>query len=351
MGCDGGKDVVVAPGQPGGRGCIHRVREDRTMREKVRIAFLFPGQGSQQVGMGKALCERFPSARATFEEANDVLGFDIRRLCFNGPEEDLKLTKNSQPAIFVTSVACARALREAGPPIVSPWAAAGLSLGEFGAHVVAGSFSFVDGLRVVRKRGEFMQEACEIEPGTMASIIGLEEEVVKEICSKFKDRGVLNIGNLNSPGQIAISGSVAAVKAAMTEAEERGAQRVVQLQVSGAFHSRLMKPAEEKLRQVVAETRIVEPNLPVIANFSARPVTRPDEIREAIIAQLCSPVLWEKSMRHLIAEGTGLFVELGQGRVLRGLMRRIDGKQKVMNIQDPGSLDRAIEELKAILSS
>lgn len=294
--------------------------------------------------MGKAVSEAFSGAREAFEEANEILGYDIKRLCFEGPEDELTLTKNSQPAIFITSIACLRALREAEPLIPQPCAAAGLSLGEFSAHVAAGSFSFADGLRLVRRRGEAMQEACDIEPSTMASIVGLEEEVVKQICVQFQDLGVLDISNRNCPGQIAISGSVEAVKAAMAEAEKRGAQKAVQLQVSGAFHSRLMQPAEEKLRQALDETEIAEPNFPVVANVSARPVKKPEEIREALLKQLCSPVLWEKSVEYMIGEGVDLFFELGHGRILRGLMRRIDKKQKVVNVQDPDGVEKALNQ-------
>lgn len=316
------------------------------MHGSHKIVLLFPGQGSQEVGMGGAIAERFAGARIVFEEANEILGFDIRRLCIEGPEAELTLTRNSQPAIFVTGIACIRALQEVAVDMPLPIAAAGLSLGEFSAHVAAGSFSFADGLRLVQQRGEAMQDACDREPSTMASIVGLDLELVKQICALFQDRGVLDIANLNCPGQIAISGSVEAVKAAMAEAEKRGAQKAVQLQVSGAFHSRLMKPAEEKLRRAVAETRIVEPKYPVIANVSALPVVKPEEIREALLAQLCSPVLWEKSMRYLMSQGATLFMEVGHGRVLRGLMRRIDKSQRVVNVQDPESLGKALAELK-----
>ncbi|MCX6340388.1 MAG: ACP S-malonyltransferase [Candidatus Aureabacteria bacterium] len=316
------------------------------MYDSHKIVLLFPGQGSQEVGMGGAIAERFTDARKVFEEANEILGFDIRKLCVEGPEAELTLTKNSQPAIFVTGIACIRALQEVAVDMPLPIAAAGLSLGEFSAHVAAGSFSFADGLRLVRQRGEAMQEACDREPSTMASIVGLDLDTVKQICSLFQDRGVLDVANLNCPGQIAISGSVEAVKAAMTEAEKRGAQKAMQLQVSGAFHSRLMKPAEERLRRAVMETKIVEPKYPVIANVSALPVTQPGEIRAALLRQLCSPVLWEKSVRYLISRGVAFFMEVGHGRVLRGLMRRIDKSLKVVNVQDPDTLGKALDELK-----
>lgn len=314
------------------------------MSEGKNIALIFPGQGSQSVGMGVAVSENSPGARAVFEQANDILGFDLARLCFEGPEDELTLTKNSQPAIFVTGIACLASLREAVPSL-SPVAAAGLSLGEFSAHVAAGSFSFEDGLKLVRRRGEAMQEACDREPGTMASIVGLGEEKVREICLGLADRGVLDIANLNCPGQVAVSGSVEAVRAAMAEAETLGALKVVELQVSGAFHSRLMKPAEDRLREAVAETEMREPFFPVVANVSAEPVTEPGKIREAILQQLCSPVLWEKSMRYLIGREIGLFIEVGNGRVLRGLMRRIDKSRKVLNVQDPESIMKAVAAL------
>jgi [acyl-carrier-protein] S-malonyltransferase len=322
-------------------------RENFYMADLRKVAFIFPGQGSQQVGMGKEISETYKSARQTFEQANDILGFDIMKLCFEGPEEELKLTKNSQPAIFVNSIACFRAFQDADATIGSPAAVAGLSLGEFTANVAAGSFSFEDGLRLVRKRGEYMQDACDIEPSTMASIIGLDEHKVRDICASLQDKGVLDIGNLNCPGQIAISGSVEAIRNAMEAAEQSGAQKVVELEVSGAFHSRLMKPAEERLKDQVESTAIKAPVMPVIANYTARPVTTPEGIREAIIRQLCSPVLWEKSMRYLISEGFELFLEFGQGKVLRGLMRRIDKGRKVLNVQDPGSLEKTLDESKS----
>jgi [acyl-carrier-protein] S-malonyltransferase len=315
------------------------------MSDPHKIVLLFPGQGSQEVGMGWAIAERFTCARELFEEANGILGFNFRKLCVEGPEDELMLTKNSQPAIFITSIACIRALKEVAPDMPLPLAAAGLSLGEFSAHVAAGSFSFADGLKLVRQRGEAMQDACDLEPSTMASIVGLDADTVQQICALFQDRDVIDLANLNCPDQIAISGRVGAVKAAMAEAEKRGAKKAVQLQVSGAFQSRLMKPAEEKLRRAVAETKIIEPRYPVIANVSALPVTRPEEIREALLTQLCSPVLWEKSMRYLMSRGTTLFMEVGHGRVLRGLMRRIDKDQKVVSVQDPDSLGKALEAL------
>ena len=316
------------------------------MADGTSIAYLFPGQGSQAVGMGKDIYEASPAARAVFDEANEILGFDIARLCFEGPDDELTLTRNSQPAIFVTSIACLSAFREGADGGPRPVAAAGLSLGEFSAHVAAGSFSFADGLRLVRKRAEAMQEACDITPGTMASIVGLDPEAVECLCRELSDKGVLNVANLNCPGQIVVSGSRDAVQEAMAEAEKRGASRAVELQVSGAFHSALMRPAEEMLREAVEAIAIDRPRFPVVANVSARPTVDPAEIREALVRQLCSPVLWERSVRFMIGEGAETFLEFGHGRVLRGLMRRIDRARTVMNLQDSGSVRKAVEAVR-----
>jgi [acyl-carrier-protein] S-malonyltransferase len=317
------------------------------MDKDKKYALIFPGQGSQGVGMGKAISESSPAAKSIFDEANEVLGFDLARLCFEGPEEELTLTKNSQPAIFVTSIACLKAFEEQAPSGLSPCAAAGLSLGEFSAHVAAGSLSFADGVRLVRKRGEAMQAACDVTPSTMASIIGLDETVVRSICEELGRRGVIGIANLNCPGQIAVSGETELVRTAMGEAEKRGAQKAVELQVSGAFHSQLMKPAEQQLSAALAATELHTPRFPIIANVNAQPVTTPEEIRRTLVQQLCSPVLWEKSMQSLIGGGVGFFLEMGHNRVLRGLMRRIDKSQKVLNVGDPASLNKTMEQLTA----
>ncbi|MCX6357065.1 MAG: ACP S-malonyltransferase [Candidatus Aureabacteria bacterium] len=309
-----------------------------------KIALLFPGQGSQAVGMGKEMAGQFDKARSIYDEANDLLGYDIARLCFEGPDNDLTQTKHSQLAIFITSVALLRVIEDAAPGL-APVAAAGLSLGEFTAHVAAGSFSFADGVRLVRQRAEAMQEACERTPSTMASIVGLEIAMVQEVCDATRGQEVLDIANLNSPGQIAISGSSPAVERAMAEAERRGAAKVVRLQVSGAFHSALMRPAEEKLRSAIEAAAIVSPRYPVIANVTAQAASTPAEIRETLVRQLCSPVLWEKSVQGLISRGVTTFLEVGHGRILSGLLRRIDKTAKAVNVQDPASLAKTVEAL------
>lgn len=310
------------------------------MASVQRVAFVFPGQGSQEPGMGSEIAGAFPEARAVFAEANDLLGFDLARLCFEGPEAELSLTKNSQPAIFTASIACLKALAVAAPVLPTPVAGAGLSLGEFSAHVAAGSLSFADGLRLVRRRAESMQEACDRAPSAMASIVGLSPETVGEICSAVARLGVIGIANLNCPGQVVVSGDVAAVDAAMGEAGRRGAQKTVRLQVSGAFHSRLMKPAEERLREAVAVATIHPSRYPVIANATGLPVTDPAEIRETLVRQLCAPVLWERGVRFIIGMRVGLFIELGHGRILSGLLRRIDRVQKAANVGDLRSLEK-----------
>ncbi|HOE27821.1 MAG: ACP S-malonyltransferase [Candidatus Aureabacteria bacterium] len=317
------------------------------MASAQRIAFIFPGQGSQEPGMGREIAGAFPEARRVFDEANGLLGFDLARLCFEGPEAELSLTKNSQPAIFTVSIACLKALLAAVPGLPVPIAAAGLSLGEFSAHVAAGSLSFADGLTLVRRRAESMQEACDLVSSAMASIVGLSPETVGEICAAQETRGVIGIANLNCPGQVVISGCVAAVEAAMEEAGRRGAQKVVRLQVSGAFHSRLMKPAEERLREAVAAATISPPRYPVIANATGLPATDPEEIRGALVRQLCAPVLWEKSVRFIIGMKAGLFIELGHGRVLSGLLRRIDRAQRAANVGDLKGLERLRAALAA----
>lgn len=310
------------------------------MASVQRVAFVFPGQGSQEPGMGSEIAGAFPEARAVFAEANDLLGFDFARLCFEGPDAELSLTKNSQPAIFTASIACLKALAVAAPGLPTPVAGAGLSLGEFSAHVAAGSLSFADGLRLVRRRAESMQEACDRVPSAMASIVGLSPETVGEICSAVAGLGVIGIANLNCPGQVVVSGDVAAVDAAMGEAGRRGAQKTVRLQVSGAFHSRLMKPAEERLREAVAAATIHPSRYPVIANATGLPVTDPAEIRETLVRQLCAPVLWEQGVRFIIGLKVGLFIEIGHGRILSGLLRRIDRVQKAANVGDLRSLEK-----------
>jgi [acyl-carrier-protein] S-malonyltransferase len=283
-----------------------------------KAAFLFPGQGSQYVGMGKDLYERHPDARTLFEEADSIVGFPLSKVCFEGPEEELRQTKNTQPAIFLHSMVVARLYRREQALM-----AAGHSLGEYSALVYAGSLTFEDGLRLVRLRGELMQQAGVDQPGTMAAIVGLEPDVVGEICCTAWEAGIVQAANFNSPGQVVISGSVSGVHKAMGIAKERGAKLVKELQVSGAFHSPLMESAKSGLRAALEKTKIQDASIPVYANVTARPVRKSDEIRRLLYEQLTSPVRWEETIRNMASAGASSFVEIGPGKVLQGLVKRI----------------------------
>lgn len=286
------------------------------------VAFQFPGQGSQVVGMGASLADAFPEARAVFQEADDVLGFELSRLCWEGPERELRSTENAQPALLAHGVACARVLVSGG---LEPAVAAGHSLGEFTAHVTAGSLTFGDALRLVRVRGQAMARAGDERPGTMAAVIGLEEADVERLCEEVRRDGeTLVPANYNAPGQIVISGSLEAVRRAAAEAKARGARMAVELQVSGAFHSPLMSSAVGPLAEALAEVEVREAGIPVVANVDARPVTEPDAIRARLIDQVTGAVRWTECVRTLRELGARRLIELGPGSVLTGLLKRID---------------------------
>ncbi len=290
-----------------------------------KIAFLFPGQGAQTVGMGKQLADSLPAARALYDRAGEVLGYDLAKLCFEGPAEELDATAHSQPALFVTSLAAVEALRAEAPDVVlSCEATAGLSLGEYTAMVFAGVMDFEDGLRLVHKRGAAMQEAADATPSGMVSILGLERVEVEALCEKARGDDVLEIANLLCPANIAISGSNAACERAAEMAQAFGAMRAMPLAVAGAFHTQIMKPAESKLAEALADVPMHSPRIPVVANLDARPHDDPEEIRRLLMRQVLEPVQWEDSMRYLLAQGFDQFYEVGPGRVLRGLLRRID---------------------------
>ncbi len=301
----------------------------------MKLAFLFPGQGAQAVGMGRALADAFPEARETFATADRVLGFGLTELCWNGPADDLKKSKNTQPALLTHSVAAWRLVEAAG---VTPDFVAGHSLGEYSACVAAGALSFEDALVVTRRRGELMYEAGLARPGAMAAVLGLSAADVEAACAEAADAGVVRAANLNAPGQVVISGEPAAVDLACEKAKARGAKRAIKLEVSGAFHSPLMEPAAVGLREALAGVTIRDARCPIVSNAWARPVQRADEIRRALEEQLLASVRWEESMRLLRAEGVEGFVELGTGKVLRGLLRTIDSTATSWNVEDPDSL-------------
>lgn len=286
-----------------------------------KFAFLFPGQASQYVGMGSDLCAEFAAAKATFDEGDEILGFALSELCFNGPEEELRQTAVTQPAVFVHSVAVWRLLDAEG---LKPVCTAGHSLGEYSALVAAGALEFAAGLTLVRKRGELMQQAGAERPGSMAAIIGLEDEQVVDLCQQASSAGIVVAANFNAPGQLVVSGEQAAVARLGELAGEAGAKRVIELPVSGAFHSPLMEPAAVQMEGVLREASIAAPERPVITNVSARPVEDPDELRQHLIDQITQPVRWTESVQCLSGLGVGAALEVGPGAVLKGMVRRIE---------------------------
>ncbi|RMH73241.1 MAG: [acyl-carrier-protein] S-malonyltransferase [Gemmatimonadetes bacterium] len=310
--------------------------------QNMQVGFLFPGQGSQYVGMGKDLYNNFKKAREIYEEANDILGFDLAKLSFEGPADELTKTLNTQPAILVHSVAAMKLLQLEG---VMPVVAAGHSLGEFTAHVCAGSMRFADALSTVRLRGELMYESGVKQPGTMAAVIGLENAVVDDMCRQASAKGICQAANYNGGGQIVISGEVDAVQYGMELAKQAGAAKVVQLQVSGAFHSKLMEYASAGLTAKLESIEIQDAQIPVIANVSAQPVQKAADIRQTLIDQLSNAVRWEQSMKYIASMPVTTLVELGPGKVLKGLMRRIDRRVKVLNVEDGRSFEQTFHTL------
>lgn len=306
------------------------------------IAFVFPGQGSQYVGMGKEFEERYPLAKDHFREAEEALGIDMRQLCLYGPEEALKMTANTQPALLLCSVIAFRLLEENG---IRPDFVAGHSLGEYSALVAGGSLRFADALHLVRKRGEFMQEAVPLGRGAMAAILGMEREAVARICEEAQEGQVVEIANLNSPGQIVISGEAEAVERAVKAAKQHGARRAVSLPVSAPFHCRLMKPAGERLGEILAQTEVADPKIPLVTNVDAQLTSSTATIRSALLRQASSPVLWEDSIGTLQDQGVDTFVEVGPGTVLSGLIKRIAKEATLRNVEDEQSLRSTIEAL------
>jgi [acyl-carrier-protein] S-malonyltransferase len=304
----------------------------------VGAACLFPGQGSQSVGMGRALSERYPEARAVFAEADRTLNFSLSKLCFEGPAEDLTRTENTQPALLTTSVAAFRVLEARG---LKPAAAAGHSAGEYAAHVAAGSLSLAEGLRLIRRRGEAMAGAGSSRPGTMAAVLGLSVDQIREVLRNVDAPQDLAAANYNAPGQVVLSGTPEAVARASEEALRAGAKKVVPLSVSAAFHSPLMGGASRALDEAIAEVPIARARFPVYANVTAAPVSEPEVIRDTLRKQLLSPVLWEQTMRAMREAGIRTYVEVGPGRVLRGLVRGVDKEAVLFGSDDPDSIEAA----------
>jgi [acyl-carrier-protein] S-malonyltransferase len=310
-----------------------------------KIAFLFPGQGSQAVGMGRELAERFPIAAETFAEADAALGFPLSRLCFEGPEEDLRLTENTQPAIMTVSVAAERVLAEHG---VAPALAAGHSLGEWSAHVIAGTLSFADAVRAVKARGHAMQQAVPAGQGAMAAVLALDAAQVAEACAEAARETGLTVqaANLNSPSQTVISGAAAAVEKAAAICKAKGARRAVMLPVSAPFHCALMQPAQEEMARVLSGIAIHDPRIPVAANVTGALVTTADAARDALIRQVTGAVRWVDCVQSLKAAGAEVFIEVGPGKVLCGLLKQIDPALKSLNVDDAASLEKTLAELK-----
>lgn len=311
----------------------------------MKLGFVFPGQGSQKVGMGKAVAEAYPDIKTRyFDRADEILGFSISELCFDGPDEELVKTENQQPAIFLVSCALHDVLRQRG---VQPQAVAGHSLGEYSALVAAGCFPFDVGLRLTRRRGELMAQVAARTGGIMAAIIGLSSGDVEAICREASANGIAEVANFNSPAQTVISGEETGIRRAMELAQERGASRVVQLNVSAPFHCSLMDPLAREFAPVLDSVPVAGPGVPVVANVTADYERSGDEVKRNLIAQLASSVRWTESMQRLIADGYDTFVEVGPGRVLSGLMRQIDPNVTALSTQDAAGIDRALETLQS----
>lgn len=304
----------------------------------MKTAFIFPGQGAQYAGMGRELCDNHPEAREVFAEADRVLGFPLTSLCFNGLEEDLKITENTQPAILTVSIAACRVLQSKG---LQPAVVAGHSLGEYSALVAAGALKFADAVALVRRRGRYMQEAVPAGVGAMAALLGIELPVVQAVCERAAQGQVVAPANLNSQTQIVIAGHQQAVERAVTLAKESGAKRAIMLQVSAPFHCALLKPAEERLGPELDACAFSDPSCPVVTNVDARSVTRAADVRDALKRQVSRPVRWQESVQRMIGDGVSAFVELGPGKVLSGLVRATEKSANVFNVEDEKSLENA----------
>lgn len=317
-----------------------------------KIALMFPGQGSQYPGMGKALYEKYSEAREMMNQANQTLGFDLKQAMFNGTEEELKQTSVTQPAIFTVSAAVYRIASKENPELAKRAAfTAGHSLGEYSALFAAGAFDFQTGLKLVKYRGEFIAEACKSNPGTMAAILGVEREALVKLCAECETNGqVCQMVNFNCPGQIVVAGSKPAIEQLVQKVSGLAGAKAIPLSVSGAFHSSLVHEAALKMKEVLEKATILEVKIPVYANSDAKPTVQASEIRQKLVAQIDHPVFWEDSIRQILGGGIETFVEMGPGRVLSGLLRKIDRKKKVVNMEDPDSIAKALTELGLVQS-
>ena len=304
------------------------------MAELVKAAYVFPGQGSQVVGMGQDLYQDFASAKDVFERADQALGFPISHLCFDGPEDELRQTVNAQPALVTISFACLEASREADVDLPPPAFVAGHSLGEYTALAAAGVLDFDDAVSLTRERGRLMHEAGQMTPGGMAAIIGLEEGPLAELCAETGAQ----IANLNCPGQTVISGAEDSINQAVELAKDKGAHRAIPLQVSGAFHTPLMQPAVDGMAKAIAKLELKDPTTPIVGNTTAQPLTTAQAVKEELLNQLCNCVQWQRSIEYMIKSGVSTFIEIGPGRVLAGLIKRIDRDVKILNIGDAESV-------------
>ena len=307
-------------------------------------AFLFPGQGAQYPGMGREVYDEYEEARDVYKNANDVLGFNISEICFNGNKEELNKTSICQPAILITSIAILSVLKSRGNNgCVDAEIAGGLSLGEYTAYVYAEAVSFEDAVQLVHMRGQFMQDACEQNPGGMVAVLRLKDNEVEEICEQSRHLGSASIANYNSPGQIAVSGELKALENIIKEVKARGG-RAITLKVNGGFHSSLMSPAKSKLEVEIKKTQVLKPKVPIIANANGEYVSEPDDIKDVLVRQLDNPVLWTQSMQRLVKDGVNKFYEFGPGKVLTGLLQKTDPTKDIKNIETLKSIEEHLNQ-------
>lgn len=312
-----------------------------TVGESMKVAYVFPGQGAQWVGMGRDLYHNFDSAKAVFEQADEALGFPISQLCFEGPEDELRQTINAQPAIVTISFACLEATRSMNAGLPPASFVAGHSLGEYTALAAAGVLDFATTVYLARERGRLMHEAGQITPGGMVAIIGLDEPALADVCEQTGT----HIANINCPGQIVISGAEDNLNQATDLAKARGAYRAIPLQVSGAFHTTLMQPAVDGMAEIIATLSFTEPAIPIIGNTTAQPLTTAESIKQELLEQLCNCIQWQRSVEYMAGDGVSTFIELGPGRVLAGLIKRIDKNVKILNIGDAEAVNNVAQEV------